>query len=99
MLCPPPITKVPRARSCISRAYLNLSCMPTPQLRSQGVQADQADQPQGMGQGTESHVTTPSRHTLQRTQMGLAGGRSDEGKGNLGQGSEQSGVLAVAWGR
>lgn len=44
--------------------HLNLSCMPTPQLWSQKLHGDQADQAQAMGQAMSSHVTTPSWHTL-----------------------------------
>lgn len=57
--------------------HLNLSCVPTPQLRSQGVHGDQADQPQGMGQGSSSHVTAPSWHTL-GTEAGLSHGDGDK---------------------
>lgn len=53
--------------------HLNLSCMPTPQLRSQRVHSDQADQAQAMGQAVSSHVTTPSRHTL-GTEAGFSHG-------------------------
>lgn len=53
--------------------HLNLSCVPTPQLLSQRVQGDQADQPQDTAQDTSSHVTTPSWHTL-GTDTGLSCG-------------------------
>lgn len=57
--------------------YLNLCCIPAPQLRLQGVHGDHADQPQFTGQATESQVTLPSKQTLGR------------GEGNLGQAGQK----------
>lgn len=45
-------------------AHLNLALTPEPQERSQGLQEDQADQPQGTGQSPGSHRSAPCSHTL-----------------------------------
>lgn len=57
--------------------HLNLSCMPTPQLRSQKLHGVQADQAQAMGQAMSSHVTTPSWHTL-GTEAGFSHGDKEK---------------------
>lgn len=48
--------------------YLNLALTPEPQGRSQGVQGDQADQPQDWEQFPGLHSSTPSSQVLQRTE-------------------------------
>lgn len=73
--CPPPprqgdpFSSLLRISSIFAPApHLNLALTPEPQERSQGVQGDQADQPQDWEQPPGSHSSAPFSQVLQRTE-------------------------------